>query len=206
MPRLVELAHDAAQAGPGDEGLAGCRDGGGFARAQGGAIRLEPKRPPPALPAALLDGLAPGGADPFALVLTFKPGPRAQRAGHRPTGGTRQIQRARLDRVRHHPAPLGEINVGFQLPRAAMQPVGMPGGDHPRPARLQIGQHGQVVRPGLAGERGQVVIGVHPRQAQAQLSEQRALILQLAFHAQTSALSVFGDPGVHHPRQPTCLG
>jgi hypothetical protein len=98
MARLVEIAHDAAQADPGDDGLTGLGDGGCLAGADGDAIRLEPERSAPTLPAALLGGLAAGGADPFALVLTLEPGPRAQRAGHRPPGSSRQIQQARLQR------------------------------------------------------------------------------------------------------------
>jgi hypothetical protein len=50
MPRLVELAHDAAQAGAGDDGLAGVGDGGGFGGADGGAIGREPKGSASTLP------------------------------------------------------------------------------------------------------------------------------------------------------------
>jgi hypothetical protein len=53
----------------------------------------------------------------------------------------------------------------------------MPRRDHPGPARVEIGQHRQVIRAGFAGERGEVVIGVHARQAQAELTEQHTLIL-----------------------------
>ena len=87
-----------------------------------------------------------------------------------------------------------------------MQPVSMPRRDHPSPAGVQIGQHRQVVRAGLAREGGQIVIRIHPRQAQAELGKQRALIIQLALHTQPGTLPILGDPRVHHPGRPACLG
>lgn len=77
MACLVEVTHDAAQTRSSHDRLTGVGDGGRLTGSEGGAIGLEPERSAPALPAALLGGLAPSGADPFALVLTLESGPRA---------------------------------------------------------------------------------------------------------------------------------
>lgn len=87
-----------------------------------------------------------------------------------------------------------------------MQPIGMPRSNYLGPARVQVGQHRQVVRAGFAREGGQIVVGVYPDEAQTELGEQRALIIQLALHAQPGALPILGDPRIHHPGRPVRPG